>query len=645
MEMKQLMLTSLWALGCDYEAERLIDIEIFVRQDPLSDQWPSKCPRVDYALYGYNSLKGSPLSSGAGPGFTLPIFNAEYKSGSETSGCRYTMPRGVVLAPDISCVASFRSEVIQTPYDLTRFMGRTARLDDGGWGPPFVASLSFQETVAELRQKVFIMSTASCSAYRVSLLQLEPPTFHSMFLEWILKLNNTNDENTYLEFLDTYGTHFVSQTRLGASLTMVHKMENNIYMQHEEDEFTAAASYSSIALLGHTETLTSDQKKKVDEFLSKVETIPIAVGVSPPSGANSMSWLTAVKADPIAINYDLTSIDVLFSERFMGGSSPLQSFSIDYLKVRNQIISIKERYCRFLKQRGELSDCEDPTPGFSLRSTRHIFKTGNVTMGIRQFKLEISTGFSSQLTHTELSGDSLKLHNNQGFTTHDQDNDNSTTTNCALFCLTTPFVHLKSIPVWELQQQPHHGNEDDYGHHLVLEPEHSDLSENQVNAKSDSKQQSREKDAGQDILNDQPPLQGPGQVNTRLPGVDFALYGYNSLKGCPLAPGRDPGFTLPLFSADYSAGQVITDNSYSVPRGVILAPDVSCVTSFTSEVIQTPYDLTKFMSHTAQLDGGSWGAPFAANPVFQKILAELRQKVLIVATTIPFNVPKVGPET
>ncbi|PVD27822.1 hypothetical protein C0Q70_12996 [Pomacea canaliculata] len=64
-----------------------------------------------------------------------------------------------------------------------------------------------------------------------------------------------------------------------------------------------------------------------------------------------------------------------------------------------------------------------------------------------------------------------------------------------------------------------------------------------------------------------PPLQSPGQVNTRLPGVDFALYGYNSLKGCPLAPGRDPGFTLPIFSADYSAGHVITDNSYSVPRG------------------------------------------------------------------------------
>lgn len=37
------------------------------------------------------------------------------------------------------------------------------------------------------------------------------------------------------------------------------------------------------------------------------------------------------------------------------------------------------------------------------------------------------------------------------------------------------------------------------GNHLVLEPEHSDLSENQVKTKSDSKQQSREKDAGEKL--------------------------------------------------------------------------------------------------------------------------------------------------
>ncbi|XP_025099999.1 ficolin-1-like [Pomacea canaliculata] len=39
------------------------------------------------------------------------------------------------------------------------------------------------------------------------------------------------------------------------------------------------------------------------------------------------------------------------------------------------------------------------------------------------------------------------------------------------------------------------------------------------------------------------------QVMLQLEGMDYSLFGYNSLKGCPLTSGRDPGFTLPIFSA------------------------------------------------------------------------------------------------
>ena len=37
-----------------------------------------------------------------------------------------------------------------------------------------------------------------------------------------------------------------------------------------------------------------------------------------------------------------------------------------------------------------------------------------------------------------------------------------------------------------------------------------------------------------------------------FPDIDYSFYGYNILKGYPLADGRDPGFTRPLFAYDFT---------------------------------------------------------------------------------------------
>ncbi|PVD27823.1 hypothetical protein C0Q70_12997 [Pomacea canaliculata] len=349
-------------------------------QDILNDQPPLRCPRqvntrlpgVDFALYGYNSLKGCPLAPGRDPGFTLPIFSADYSAGHVITDNSYSVPRGVILAPDVSCVMSFTSEVIQTPYDLTKFMSRTAQLDGGGWGPPFAANPFFQKILAELRQKVLIVSSASCSSYLVSLLHLQPPPFHSIFLQSVIQLNNTSDEHLYLEFLDTYGTHFVSQVRLGALLTFVHKMETSNYKRYGQGHVTAAANYLSASLLGESETLSSNQKKQADELQSQVETSTIGVGVPPTTSASSLAWLTEVGNNPVAINYVLTPIDLLFSKTFVGDWGPLNHDSVDLDKIKTKLITIKKKYCQTLKKKGQLSDCDEYTPGLHLSRTRLI---------------------------------------------------------------------------------------------------------------------------------------------------------------------------------------------------------------------------------------------------------------------------------
>ncbi|KAJ7315271.1 hypothetical protein OS493_038797 [Desmophyllum pertusum] len=48
--------------------------------------------------------------------------------------------------------------------------------------------------------------------------------------------------------------------------------------------------------------------------------------------------------------------------------------------------------------------------------------------------------------------------------------------------------------------------------------------------------------------------------------LDYALLGYDILHGNPMATESDPGFTHPIFWADYSEGRQSTDCRYSVPK-------------------------------------------------------------------------------
>ncbi|PVD27532.1 hypothetical protein C0Q70_12694 [Pomacea canaliculata] len=324
---------------------------------------------MDYSLFGYNSLKGCPLTSGRDPGFTLPIFSGEF---NVTPDFRYSVPRGVLLSHDVSCDTSFTSKVVETPYDLTTLLTGTARLGADKWGPPFSASQHFHKLSAQLTQHVLVVSTAVCSLYDLTLLLSEPPSFHPSFVDWMIKLNNTDNDDKYLEFLDTYGTHFVSRARLGASRTVIYKMDDKVYRLLTEDQVTSAASYSAPELFGYHEDLTSDQQKATAEFRNH-ETTTFAVGVPLPDGGNSATWLTAAKDNPSVIDYDLTSVEVLFSDTFMCAASPTGGYGIDHDRIKKNIMAVKTKYCRSLKRKDLLVDCRDT--GRTLLSTKLIGNT------------------------------------------------------------------------------------------------------------------------------------------------------------------------------------------------------------------------------------------------------------------------------
>ena len=86
--------------------------------------------------------------------------------------------------------------------------------------------------------------------------------------------------------------------------------------------------------------------------------------------------------------------------------------------------------------------------------------------------------------------------------------------------------------------------------------------------------------------------------------IDYALIGYNILKGYPLEGGMDPGFAAPIFTSDYSGLGMSADCLYSIPDGLHVYPEISCQTSFSSEEFKSRREFADSFSTSVQVSGG-----------------------------------------
>ncbi|KAK7477988.1 hypothetical protein BaRGS_00030746 [Batillaria attramentaria] len=312
-------------------------------------------PDMDYGFMGYNILKGYPLEIGHDPGFTLPIFAADYNDGFQTADCLWSIPQGYILLPDVSCITSFSSEIIESTRALSETLETKAKVKGSGWGSKFSASAGYQSASSELEsgQSVYIVSSASCDYYYMKLKEYDLPPFDSLFVEWILRLNNTDDDNTYLDFFANYGTHYIQEASFGASFTYEYKMDSSTYESETSSgvDVAVSASYSGAVK-------------------SKTTSRTLTVGAPPPSDGDTLTWAAEVKQNPLPVSYDLESIENLFTELFMGPGTYMENYTIDYDAIKTKIENTKKTYCEQLKSEGLVDDCSDYISGITLDNTK-----------------------------------------------------------------------------------------------------------------------------------------------------------------------------------------------------------------------------------------------------------------------------------
>ena len=341
-------------------------------------QFKRTFPDVDYAFFGYNILKGYPLAVGHDPGFTLPIFKADYREGLQTSDCRYAIPRGLVIVPDVSCITDFTSKTIQTRYELIESLSISANVKasppTGGkqtkFSGEFKASSGYQESSNELStsKSVYLLSTAECNYYFSKLITHMAPPFYDYFIKWIIRLAETDDQQIYFDFFETYGTHFQIYTTFGARFTFEHKIKTKTFNTEKNNgyNFDMFGEIFAKMNIGLGFSINKEKKEQVDKLSINTKTKTITVGAPPPSNGDATTWASNVKESPVPMKYELESIGNLFTETYMSRLN----VNVNYQRISLNIKKNKAEYCKYLKKLGQLDSCDTPPPGLVLKKTR-----------------------------------------------------------------------------------------------------------------------------------------------------------------------------------------------------------------------------------------------------------------------------------
>ena len=330
-------------------------------------------PNFGYTLRGYNVLLGNPYHADTvgDPGFRNRIFkvdNIDKLSPDQT----FKLPNGIDIHPKKICKldSTMKETSNEKDYqkDLLFSAGLNAPLPDI---IPELLSLSFTANVEfqnhrhsmSKNRNIFIRIENTCTVYEVELLQNEPPKFTNGFLRAAKRLENTSDTKAYKNFVEDFGTHYLTGAHVGARYAVTSELEREKRedFSHEGHNLNVGANLDFLSIFEIKAHLNSERnmtEKEMFQSLRKEKTI-IAYGSPIPEDGDMTKWANEVRKNPLPIEYKLSKITNLFDERFMEN---LEN-SLNYHAIQKQMATYLDTYCQNEKQNLGLSKCSPPSGG------------------------------------------------------------------------------------------------------------------------------------------------------------------------------------------------------------------------------------------------------------------------------------------
>jgi len=325
-----------------------------------------KMRNIDYLSFGYDVYTGNPLSTigGVDPGFQIQkIFRFTYDGHQKSSDDRWDIPDRMTVVREDSCSLGFSSTSISGTESYSHSLENHISASLEGWGAKFKASVDYKQ-VEERTSKykdLYTTSKGECKIYTAKIDTFLPPKLSESFVAALNSLPEQYDHDSYMEFIENFGTHFVKQIHMGARFTCITRLTESGWtsLLQKNIKVETAASFSAFGVTGALETRTEDQKRIAREFDSvKTEMTLSVVGAKPVKDHGVIEWAQQVIEEPMPMHYSLEPISNLLTPRYIQDSR----INLDIKRLKENIEKGLMEYCEHLRKQRSINDCNPPAP-------------------------------------------------------------------------------------------------------------------------------------------------------------------------------------------------------------------------------------------------------------------------------------------
>ena len=183
----------------------------------------------------------------------------------------------------------------------------------------------------------------------------------------------------YMTFIKSFGTHFVSEFKMGARYGFISRLTQDNYIKLLKKginvQLAASASYAGVT--GNSTTNSTYEKELAEEFNKVRNDYKIfTMGKKLPSDGKPETWADDALNDPMPISYKLFSLAFIFKHSSNFKLKPGR----DYQKLYENMKIAYTDYCEQFKKSGLITSCSDaeddkPIPSLEIPGSCRLCST------------------------------------------------------------------------------------------------------------------------------------------------------------------------------------------------------------------------------------------------------------------------------